>query len=177
MAALAASIDREFDGDVGLTGLPMNLGVTCFAHNPSDLLLFVEANRNRARMGIELLHAAKRFDVGPHAVQRALGIFHDARAPIKLVTWSAPKTPWPPPPVGKTWLGPAKEVAGGHGRVATNENCPGVADVHRPLARVLDDEAQVLRCVVLDDADGLAHILDQKQDASLFERLGKMFAA
>ena len=45
-----------------------------------------------------------------------------------------------------------------------------------PLTRVLDDEAEVFRRIILDDADGLADVLDQDQGATLFKDFGEMFA-
>ncbi len=47
--------------------------------------LLLEPDRDRAGVGVELLHRAEGLDVGPHPLERAGRILDDAGAPEKLV--------------------------------------------------------------------------------------------
>src|ERR1700727_3038091 len=115
----------------------------------------LKPDRHRTGVSVELLHRAERLDMGPDAMKRALRIFHDAGAAEKLVDGEAGKRlgrAARPQPMTR----PGDEVAGGHGRKVADENSAHIADMRGPLTRVLDDQAEVFRRVILDDADGFA---------------------
>ncbi len=92
---LAAAIDGELDRDIGLAGDAVNLGVACSCSSNLFLLLLVEADGHRTRVGVELLHRAERLDV-----RAARGAARAADIPRcwcggKTGRWSGRKTPWP----------------------------------------------------------------------------------